>query len=107
MIKDTSFEKIKKYRKIGDCFDRSSLECNIAFYGAFLFCVILYVMIKNSEISSINNMFVTITKDISIALIGFLGFTVSGLAILTGVISQKVVQKISKVNKRERLEKYY
>lgn len=46
MIKDTSFEKIKKYRKIGDCFDRSSLECNIAFYGAFLFCVILYVMIK-------------------------------------------------------------
>ncbi len=74
MIKDTSFEKIKKYRKIGDCFDRSSLECNIAFYGAFLFCVILYVMIKNSEISSINNMFVTITKDISIALIGFFGF---------------------------------
>ena len=105
MIKDTSFEKIKKYRKISDCFDRSSLECNIAFYGAFLFCVILYVMIKNSEISSINNMFVTMTKDVSIALIGFLGFTVSGLAILTGVISQKVVQKISQVNKRERLEK--
>ena len=49
MIKDTSFEKIKKYRKIGDCFDRSSLECNIAFYGAFLFCVILYVMIKSME----------------------------------------------------------
>lgn len=45
MIKDTSFEKLK-IQKISDCFDRSSLECNVAFYGAFLFCVILYVMIK-------------------------------------------------------------
>lgn len=105
MIKDTSFEKIKKYRKISDCFDRSSLECNVAFYGAFLFSLILYIVIENSGINSINNMFTTITKDVSIALIGFLGFTVSGLAILTGVISQKVVQKISQVNKRERLEK--
>ena len=105
MIKDTSFGKIKKYRKIGDCFDRSSLECNIAFYRAFLFCVILYVMIKNSEISSINNMFCYNNKRYFDCTYWFLGFTVSGLAILTGVISQKVVQKISKVNKRERLEK--
>ncbi|MDR0825246.1 MAG: hypothetical protein LBN74_09140 [Prevotella sp.] len=96
---------MKKYNKVKDCFDRSSLECNDAFFGAAIIIIALYYSINNNTIENINSIFVTLTKDVAISLIGFLGFTVSGLAILTGVISQKIVQKVISVNKKEHLEK--
>lgn len=73
--------------------------------GAFVIAILLSFTVSNNEISNINNLFIALTKDIAVALIGFLGFTVAGLAILTGVISNKVVHKIYKTNKNDNLEK--
>ena len=105
MVKDSSFDKVRKFNKFKDCIDTTALECNLAFWGAISFVFILYFSINNNEIDVVNSIFITLTKDIAIALIGFLGFTVSGLAILTGVISQKVVQKVISTNKKDHLEK--
>lgn len=105
MVKDSSFEKVRKFNKFKDCVDINTLECNLAFWSAIVFVFILYFSISNNTIDVVNSIFITLTKDVAIALIGFLGFTVSGLAILTGVISQKVVQKVISVNKKEHLEK--
>lgn len=105
MIEDTSINKIKYYKKYKDIYDRTSLECNIAFFGAIVIVVLLYFSVSSNEISNINNLFCVLTKDIAVALIGFLGFTVAGLAILTGVISNKIVHKISETNKNDNLEK--
>lgn len=60
---------------------------------------------NNTSIENVNSMFITLTKDVAISLIGFLGFTVAGLAILTGVISKTVIQKILENNKKDNLEK--
>lgn len=105
MVKDSSFDKVRKFNKFKDCFDINALECNLAFWGAIALVFVLYFSISNNAIDVVNGIFITLTKDVAIALIGFLGFTVSGLAILTGVISQKVVQKVISVNKKEHLER--
>lgn len=105
MVNDSSFKKIFKYKKYKDCFDVESLECNCAFWGAAVSVLFLYIMFKNSGIEQINTLLVSLTKDIAISLVGFLGFTVAGLAILTGAISQKVIKKVSARNKKDNLEK--
>lgn len=105
MINDSSLKKVCKYKKFKDIYDISSLECNFALVGALLTCVFVYYVYKNSSIDGFNNLLITLTKDIAISLIGFLGFTVAGLAILTGVISQKIIKKVSESNRRESLEK--
>lgn len=105
MVNDSSFKKVCRYKKYKDCYDKNSLECVCAFWGALISVAFLYIFIKNSDIEQINDILSTLTKDIAISLIGFLGFTVAGLAILTGVISQKVIQKVSLQQKVDRLEK--
>ena len=54
---------------------------------------------RNNTLENINILISALTKDIAVALISFLGFTVSGLAILTGVISKKEVQTVMRARK--------
>lgn len=105
MIKDSSLEKFIKYKKYKDIVDLKSLEVRIAFIGAVLICLFLKSTIKGNSLVNINQLFQGLTKDIALALISFLGFTVTGLAILTGVISKKEIEKTIKMNKIQHLEK--
>lgn len=105
IIRDATLKKFIKYRKIKDLFDLSSIEFWSSFIGAIGMCLLMYVTVKTNTTENINTIFCSLTKDIAVALIGFLGFTVTGLAILTGVISKKEVQAIGKLNKLEHLEK--
>ena len=105
MIKDISFNKIIKYKKYKDLYDRKTIEVKAALMGACLISILIIICIYDNTLDNINNIFSALTKDIAIALIGFLGFTVAGLAILTGVISKKEVMIISQRNKVEVLER--
>lgn len=105
MIRDLSVKKVLTYKKYQDLVDMKSLECKCSLMGSIVVCICSMFVLKSSPIETINNMFTALTKDVAVALIGFLGFTVTGLAILTGVISQKIVQKISDVNKKSVLER--
>lgn len=105
MIKDSALKKTIEYKKWRDLFDIHSVECKVAIVGALAIVYFLNFSINNNDIENINSLFVALTKDVAISLIGFLGFTVAGLAILTGVISKNVVQKILENDKRKNLEK--
>ncbi len=105
MTNDSALKKIMVYGKWKDIFDFKYLECKAALIGSLIIVFFLNFSINENSIENINTIFVALTKDIAISLIGFLGFTVAGLAILTGVVSKSVVQKIVENNKKENLEK--
>lgn len=91
-IDDEYLKKIAVTKKYSELFDFSTLEVRMAFIFTFLIIILESVMIWSGG----KNMFVSfgsqLIKDIGIAMIGFLGFIVTGLAILTGTISSKVVK---------------
>ena len=105
MIKDAQFNKFIKYKKYVDVFDFASIECKIALISAIALAGVSYFSTRNNTLENINILISALTKDIAVALISFLGFTVSGLAILTGVISKKEVQTVMRARKIEHLEK--
>lgn len=105
MVKDRQFNKLIKYQKYKDLIDVTSLEFWTAILGAVLISLLVLYAVDENEIGNINALFTALTKDIAISLISFLGFTVSGLAILTGVISKKEVQAVVNADKLENLEK--
>ena len=105
MIKDAQFNKFIKYKKYVDVFDFASIECKIALISAIALAGVSYFSTRNNTLENINILISALTKDIAVALISFLGFTVSGLAILTGVISKKEVQTVMLARKIEHLEK--
>lgn len=93
-IKDSSFKKLREMHKYKDVFDCSSLECRIAIIVTLILDILFAICSYYMGIDSIVNECVALFDSISISLIGFLGFIVTGLAILTGAISSKVVKKL-------------
>lgn len=104
-MKDSALKKFGKYGKYKDLIDINSLEVRVSIIGSILISFLLKGTLEDNSLNQINLLFQSLTKDIAVALIGFLGFTVAGLAILTGVISKKEVEKIVKSNKLQNLEK--
>lgn len=104
-INDSSYKKIFELKKYKDLFDFSSLECRIALIVTLvldaLFCMCSYFFGADFVVGEC----VKILDNIGISLIGFLGFIVTGLAILTGAISSKVVKKLQNRNKMNALER--
>lgn len=105
MVEDKQFSKLIEYKKYKDLFDVKSVEFWAAILGSICISTIVIHAIEGNEIDNINTLFIALTKDIAVALISFLGFTVSGLAILTGVISRKEVQAVANAKKLINLEK--
>lgn len=102
---ESSFKKLIKYKKYRELYDIHKIECwgSVVVTGAILsvcyrICYILGVI-------EFIDIFAPILMDIGIAMIGFLGFVVGGLAILTGLISSKVMGKLIKDEKIEPLER--
>jgi signal transduction histidine kinase len=104
-MKDSSFEKIKKYKKYKDIFDLQSLEFRCSLITSLIIAAIMWNISKFMTDENINSLLIVFTKDIAIAFICFLGFSVSALAILTGVISKKDIDKMSKADVMEQLDK--
>lgn len=104
-MKDSSFAKIKAYKKYKDLYDFNSIECIVSMIFTILFEIILLIWRFYEGTNDIINSLGTVINGIGIGLIGFLGFIVTGLAILTGAISSKVVKRLQSRSKMESLER--
>lgn len=91
-IADENFNDIFRFKKIKELWDWSALEVRAALSGMLLILGISVALIIVNGCSEFVTLVADIAKDIGMALIGFLGFVVTGLAILTGSISSKVVK---------------
>lgn len=104
-INDTSFKKIFTLKKYKDLYDFSSLECRIALIFTFSLNVLFFICSYCLELDTVVLECINVLDNIGISLIGFLGFIVTGLAILTGAISSKVVKRFKAGNKMDALER--
>lgn len=91
-INDESFNKIFKLKKFKDLIAWDTVEVRVALFAAIVITVFSFFIMHINGKDEFIIFGAEIIKDISIALIGFLGFVVTGLAILTGSISSKVVK---------------
>lgn len=104
-INDTSYKKILTMKKYKDLYDFSSLECRIAFIIMIILDIIFIMCSYNIGLDTTINECVKILDNIGFSLISFLGFIVTGLAILTGAISSKIIKRLQDRNKMRALEK--
>lgn len=104
-INDTSFQKIFTLKKYQDIYDFSSLECRVALISSILLDIIFIICACHIGLDNTVGKCIEMLDNIGISLIGFLGFIVTGLAILTGAISSKVVKRFQDVNKMTALER--
>lgn len=104
-MKDTSFLKLFKLKKYKDLFDIHSIECLVAVISVFIINIIFYISETYLGLDTLVNEGMIFLDNIGMALIGFLGFIVTGLAILTGAISSKVVKHLQDRDKMKPLEK--
>lgn len=104
-MKDTSFFKLFKYKKFHDLFDFRSIECIVSVFSVIVLNIIFYISEKNIGLDIFVNNGISFIDNMGMTLIGFLGFIVTGLAILTGAISSKVVKHLQDRNKMLPLEK--
>ena len=104
-MKDVSFQKLVTLKKYKDLFDLKSIECVVALISSVLVGILLVVWNFCEDCNEIVNSLLSLIDGIGIALIGFLGFIVTGLAILTGAISSKIVKRLQSRNKMQTLER--
>lgn len=103
--RDSSFKKIIEYKKYKDLYDFSSIECRISIFVVLIMNILFRISTNESAINEVISDYISYLDSIGMALIGFLGFIVTGLAILTGAISSKVVKRLQERNKIQSLEK--
>ncbi|MBZ6007518.1 hypothetical protein K1514_16625, partial [Paraclostridium bifermentans] len=89
------FEEFIKSKKWKEILDFRSLETIVSIIVAIIISLIGLYLYNNANINDINILIRDLTKDILVTLIGLLGFTISGLAILMSGISSKVMNLIS------------
>ena len=104
-ISDTSYRKLFQMKKYKDLCDFSSLECRTAMIASILLIIINGMCSWQLGIDVTTELTVEFLDSISMALIGFIGFSVSALAILTGSISSKVVKNLMDRKKIDSLER--
>lgn len=98
-INDQIFKEFKKSKKWKEIFDFKSLEANVALISALLSILLFNLILNTATIDDINTISRTLTKDVGIAILGLLGFLITGLAILLSSITPTVVSNIKKVNR--------
>lgn len=103
-MKDTSFFKLFKYKKYKDLYDIHSIEFIVSFISVISINIILFITEKYIGLDGFVNEGISFIDNIGMAFIGLLGFIVTGLAILTGAISSKVVKHLQNKKKMQALE---
>lgn len=106
-VKDSTFKMVLKNKKFKDLLDYKSIEVIMAFLGAIVMSILSYVIYKQIGIQYINDVLREVVKNLSMALIGLLGFVVSGLAILTSSVSKEVKNILTQHKKIEKLIKIF
>ena len=104
-LKDSTLERLKTYEKYTDLYDLSTLECRTALVSSLVFSVIAGAISIRMGNDCFANEWTGILLNISLALIGFLGFIVTGLAILTSAISNRLYKILKISEKTDVLEK--
>lgn len=104
-MKDVSFAKLYELKKYKDLFDFKSIECIVALISTIVFEGIIIVWSLYQNCNDIVESMGSIVDGIGITFIGFLGFIVTGLAILTGAISSKIVKHLQIRNKMKALDR--
>ncbi|MBD5642755.1 hypothetical protein HYH96_02445 [Clostridium botulinum] len=102
----SSFNKVIEYKKYKEIYDFTTLEVKISIISSITITILAIYIINQANIDNINELMREITKSLSFSLIGYLGFVVSGLAILTSAISNKfinILRNRKKVNIIERI----
>lgn len=97
-IDDESFSAIFKTNKFKELYDFGTVEVRAAIIVSIISIAVSTLYIKVNGINEYVSFVGTVFWNIGIALIGFLGFVVTGLAILTGSISGKIVNYMKKRN---------
>lgn len=104
-MKNVSFHKLLTLKKYKDLFDFKSIECVVALLFSILIGIFFIIWNVYEDCNDIVNSLLSLIDGIGIALIGFLGFIVTGLAILTGAISSKIVKRIQSRKKMQALDR--
>lgn len=104
-ISDSSYKKLFEMKKYKDLYDFTSLECRVAIVMMVVFDIVFCICSSYIGADVVVGKCVELLDDIGIELIGFLGFVVSALAILTGAISSKVVKRLQDRKKMDALER--
>lgn len=104
-MKDTSFKKLISLGKFKDLIDYKSLEVSISVFTTLLVEIILLIWNRHENLNKILSALDSTITGIGFAMIGFLGFVVTGLAILTGAISSKIVKRLKVRKKMNVLER--
>ena len=104
-VRDTSFSKFKKYKKYQDIYDFESIECIVAAASTILVFIIMLWLYSLKDFNEIVNECMPLLDSIAVGLVGLLGFIVTGLAILTGSISNKVIKFLFERNTQDILER--
>lgn len=106
MNNESSFSKMVRYKKYSDIYNTNTIEVRVSLISSIIITTLIIIVFNQANIGDINNLMRELTKEIAIVLIGFLGFVISGLAILTSSISNKfinILKKQDKINIIERI----
>lgn len=96
-------EMYKKAFDKNPFFDKSKFEVKISVLFSVIFIVALLLLKNNNDISSLTEVLKNLTLYIGAGLISMLGFIISGLAIASGTISNKMTHEINKKGKFDSL----
>jgi len=105
MNNKSSLNKLIKYKKYLDIINFKTSEVIATIIFSSLFTCLFSIISMEININDLNKIIQDVTKDIGISMIGFLGFIISGLAILTSSISNKIMNIINKNKKIDIIEK--
>lgn len=83
---------LKTTSKLGELYESS--EAKLAIILSIIISIIFYYIFNSVDIETFNQIIRALTSNVFSALMGMLGFAISGLAILTGTITNKVINKI-------------
>lgn len=103
-IEDECFEKIRQINKKKELFDFSTVEVRVAMFFSVIITIISILINVVNGSNAFVEVVIPIIKDFAIAFIGFLGFVVAALAILTGSISSRIVAFFKEKNILEELQ---
>ncbi|WP_097026166.1 hypothetical protein [Clostridium peptidivorans] len=105
MNNESSFSRIVRYKKYRDIYNTNTMEVRVSLISSIIITMLITLVFNQANIVDINNLMREMTKEIAIVLIGFLGFVISGLAILTSAISNKFINILKKQDRINVIEK--
>lgn len=103
-FRDSSFSRMLELKKYKSLYDVSSLEVIFSILSTFIFLLLFPLISDYGEKISVLEKLVAFYDSIGMAMIGFLGVIIAGLAISIALISNKVFNYIKENNHLNAIE---